>query len=176
MNSISFNVALSGSRNDEMFSSCNKEAPSSLEALLLCSNKPSASAILQLTASVRGNPLLADLWSERTPKRREKLWIRRLTIRSNGSCVSAALSSSSLYSSSSHSLCRVLSGSLSCTGIVTLERSLPMLFRRMFHRLMVLLLGLSEGRQERRWQRTEPLSGDRVQGAHSESSCALIGS
>ncbi|TNN78444.1 hypothetical protein EYF80_011428 [Liparis tanakae] len=56
-----------------------------------------------------------------------------------------ALSSSSLYSSSSHSLCRVLSGSLSCTGIATLDRSLPMLFLRMFHRLMVLLLGLVGG-------------------------------
>lgn len=167
---------LSDSRNAEIFSSCNKEVPSSLWALLLCSNKPSASAILQLTASVKGNPLLADLWSERTLKRTEKLWIRRLTIRSNGSCVSAALSSSSLYSSSSHSLCRVLSGSLSCTGIVTLERSLPMLFRRMFHKLMVLLLGLREGRQERRWQRTEPLSGDRFQGADSENPCALKGS
>lgn len=79
-------------------------------------------------------------------------------MRSKGSSVLAALSSSSLYSSSSHSLCRVLSGSLSCTGIATLDRSLPMLFLRMFHRLTVLLLGLGEGRQDLRWQMILPSS------------------
>lgn len=100
--------------------------------------------------------LKANMWPENTVKLR----IFLLTIRSNGSCVLAALSSSSLYSSSSHSLCSVLSGSLSCTGIVTLERSLPMLFLRMFHRLMLLLLGLGEGRQDLRWQRTAPSSAE----------------
>lgn len=89
-----------------------------------------------------------------------KQWICGLTMRSKGSCVLAALSNSSLYSSSSHSLCRVLSGSLSCTGMVTLDRSLPMLFLRMFHRLMVLLLGLGEGRRDLRWQRTVPSSAE----------------
>lgn len=74
---------------------------------------------------------------------------RHLTIRWKGSCVSEALSSSSQYSSSSHILCRVLSGSFSCTGIFTLERSLPMLFLRMFHRLM-LMFGLGTGRQDLR--------------------------
>ncbi|TNN88100.1 hypothetical protein EYF80_001681 [Liparis tanakae] len=65
------------------------------------------------------------------------------------SWVLLAVSSSSLYSSSSHSLCSVLSGSLSCTGMATLDRSLPMLFLRMFHRL-TLLVGLGEGSVERR--------------------------
>lgn len=103
--------------------------------------------------------LLHHLAQDLTQSNR-KLQIFLLTIRSNGSCVLAALSSSSLYSSSSHSLCSVLSGSLSCTGIVTLERSLPMLFLRMFHRLMLLLLGLGEGRQDLRWQRAVPSSAE----------------
>lgn len=80
-----------------------------------------------------------------------------LTIRWNGSGVSAAFSSSSQYSSSSHILCRVLSGSLNCTGIFTLESSLPMLFLRMSHRLM-LILGLGEGRQDLRRGTTLPSS------------------
>lgn len=80
------------------------------------------------------------------------------TMRSNGSCVCAALSSSSLYSSSSHSLCSVLSGSLSWTGMATLDRSFPMLFFSMFHRLMLLVLGLGEGRQDRRCSWEPPFS------------------
>lgn len=51
---------------------------------------------------------------------------------------------------------RVLSGSLSCTGIATLDRSLPMLFLRMFHRL-TLLVGLGEGSAERRLARVPTL-------------------
>lgn len=80
------------------------------------------------------------------------------TMRSNGSCVFAALSSNSLYSSSSHSLCRVLIGSFSCTGMATLDRSFPMLFFRMFHRLMLLVLGLGEGSKERRFTWGTPFS------------------
>lgn len=71
-------------------------------------------------------------------------------MRSKGSSVSAALSSSSLYSSSSHMRCRVLRGSLSSTGMDTLDRSLPMLFLKMFHRLMLLVSGHGAGRQVRR--------------------------
>lgn len=110
-----------------------------------------------------------------SPGTKQKL-ICHLTIRSKGSCVLAALSSSSLYSSSSHNLCRVLSGSLSCTGIATLERSLPMLFLRMFHKLMVLLLGLGEGRRDLRRQitllsSTEP--GDMRSGKTLTTFCAM---
>lgn len=79
-------------------------------------------------------------------------------MRSNGSCVCAARSSSSLYSSSSHSLCSVLRGSLSWTGIATFDRSFPMLFFRMCHRLMLLVLGLGEGRHDRRCSREQPFS------------------
>lgn len=71
-------------------------------------------------------------------------------MRSKGSSVSAALSSSSLYSSSSHIRCRVLRGSLSSTGMDTFDRSLPMLFRKMFQRLMLLVSGHGAGRQVRR--------------------------
>lgn len=77
------------------------------------------------------------------------LLISSLTMRWYGSWVWLAVSSSSLYSNSSHSLCRVLIGSLSCTGMDTLDRSLPMLFFRIFQRL-TLLLGLGEGNVERR--------------------------
>lgn len=80
------------------------------------------------------------------------------TMRSNGSGVCAARSSSSLYSSSSHNLCRVFSGSFSCTGIATLDRSFPMLFLRMFHRLMLLVLGLGDGSKERRFPWGTPFS------------------
>lgn len=55
-----------------------------------------------------------------------------------------------LYSSSSQSRCSVLSGSFSCTGIDTLDRSLPMLLRRMFHRLTSAPGPLAAGRQRRR--------------------------
>lgn len=79
-------------------------------------------------------------------------------MRSNGSGVCAARSSSSLYSSSSHSLWRVFSGSFSCTGMATLDRSFPMLFLRMFHRLMLLVLGLGEGSKERRFPWGTPFS------------------
>lgn len=72
------------------------------------------------------------------------------TMRSKGSSVSAALSSSSLYSSSSHMRCRVLRGSLSSTGMDTLDRSLPMLFRKMFQRLMLLVSGQGADKQLRR--------------------------
>lgn len=72
------------------------------------------------------------------------------TMRSKGSSVSAALSSSSLYSSSSHMRCRVLRGSLSSTGMDTLDKSLPMLFLKMFQRLMLLVSGHGAGRQVRR--------------------------
>lgn len=72
------------------------------------------------------------------------------TMRSKGSSVSAALSSSSLYSSSSHMRCKVLRGSLSSTGMDTLDRSLPMLFLKMFQRLMLLVSGHGAGRQLRR--------------------------
>lgn len=84
------------------------------------------------------------------------LFFTPLTIRWYGSWVWLATSSSSLYSSSSHSLWRVLMGSLSCTGMATLERSLPMLFFRMFHRL-TLLVGLGEGSVERRRARVTTL-------------------
>lgn len=71
---------------------------------------------------------------------------RALTILSRALGMRAALSSSSLYSSSSHSLCSVFSGSFSSTGMATLDRSFPMLFLRMFHRLTLLLLGQGAGR------------------------------
>ena len=58
----------------------------------------------------------------------------------------AALSKSSLYSSSSQSLCSVLRGSLSSTGMATLDRSVPMLFLRMFHKLTLMDLGHGAGR------------------------------
>lgn len=86
------------------------------------------------------------------------LYVLTYTMRSNGSCVCAAWSSSSLYSSSSHSLCRVLSGSFSCTGMATLDRSFPMLFLRMFHRLILLVLGLGEGSKDRRFPCGIPFS------------------
>lgn len=47
-------------------------------------------------------------------------------------------------------------GSLSCTGMATLDRSFPMLFLRMFHRL-TLLLGLGEGSAARRRTRVATL-------------------
>lgn len=50
-----------------------------------------------------------------------------------GSCVCAAASSRWQYSISSQSLCSVLTGSFSCTGMATLERSFPMLAERMLH-------------------------------------------
>lgn len=68
------------------------------------------------------------------------------TMRSKGSSVSAALSSSSLYSSSSHMRCRVFRGSLSSTGMDTLDKSFPMLFLKMFQRLMLLVSGQGAGR------------------------------
>lgn len=74
------------------------------------------------------------------------------TILSNRLCVCAALSNSSLYSSSSQSRCRVFSGSFSSTGIATLERSFPMLFRRMFQRLILLVLGHGAGKHVLRWE------------------------
>ena len=70
-----------------------------------------------------------------------------LTILSRGSGIWAALSRSSLYSSSSQSLCSVFSGSFSSTGMATLDRSFPMLFLRMFHTLMLLVLGQGAGKQ-----------------------------
>lgn len=66
-----------------------------------------------------------------------------------------AASSSWLYSSSSHSRCSVFSGSFSCTGMATLDRSFPMLFLRMFHRL-TLLQGRGEGSAERRRRLSVP--------------------
>ena len=48
-----------------------------------------------------------------------------LTILSQGSSRLAALSSSSEYCTSSHSLCSALSGSFRDTGIDTRDRSLP---------------------------------------------------
>ena len=71
-------------------------------------------------------------------------------MRSQGSLMRLAWSSRLLYSSSSHSRCRVLSGSLSCTGIDTFDRSLPMLLRSMFHRLTSAPGPLAAGRQRRR--------------------------
>lgn len=78
------------------------------------------------------------------------LHVSFFTMRSKGSSVSAALSSSSLYSSSSHMRCRVLRGSLSSTGMDTLDKSLPMLFLSMFQRLMLLVSGQGAGRPVRR--------------------------
>lgn len=69
-----------------------------------------------------------------------------LTILSRALGSWAALSRSSLYSSSSQSLCSVLRGSLSSTGMATLDRSFPMLFLRMFHKLMLLDLGHGAGK------------------------------
>lgn len=69
-----------------------------------------------------------------------------LTILSRALGSWAALSRSSLYSSSSQSLCSVLRGSLSSTGMATLDRSFPMLFLRMFHKLTLLDLGHGAGR------------------------------
>lgn len=94
-----------------------------------------------------------------------------LTIRSKGSSVIAALSSSLLYSSSSQSLCKALRGSLRCTGIATLDKSLPMLFLRMFHRLIVLLVGLGVGRQDLRVQRTAPSSTEPWSEEHNVEGC-----
>lgn len=75
-----------------------------------------------------------------------RIWNEVYTIRSNGLGVWAALSSSSLYSSSSQRRWRVLSGSFNSTGMATLERSFPMLFLRIFHRLMLLVLGHGAGK------------------------------
>lgn len=69
-----------------------------------------------------------------------------LTILSSGLGMRAALSRSSLYSSSSQSRCSVFSGSFSSTGMATLDRSFPMLFRRMLHTLTLLVLGPGAGR------------------------------
>ena len=69
-----------------------------------------------------------------------------LTILSRALGSWVALSKSSLYSSSSQSLCSVLRGSLSSTGMATLDRSFPMLFLRMFHKLTLLDLGHGAGR------------------------------
>lgn len=77
-------------------------------------------------------------------------WVGASTMRSQGSLMRLAWSSRLLYSSSSHSRCRVLSGSLSCTGIDTFDRSLPMLLRSMFHRLTSAPGPLAAGRQRRR--------------------------
>lgn len=59
------------------------------------------------------------------------------------------MSSNSLYSNSSHSRCRVLRGSFSCTGIDTLDKSFPILLRRMFHKLILLVFGHGAGRHVR---------------------------
>lgn len=69
-----------------------------------------------------------------------------LTILSRALGVWAALSRSSLYSSSSHSLCSVLRGSLSSTGMATLDRSFPMFVLRMFHKLTLPDLGHGAGK------------------------------
>lgn len=79
-----------------------------------------------------------------------------VTMRSYGSSVSDALSRSSLYSISSHRCCRVLRGSFSSTGMETLDRSLPMLFLKIFHRLMLLVSGHGAGRHVRRPFRKAP--------------------
>lgn len=79
-----------------------------------------------------------------------------LTILSRALGIWAAWSRSSLYSSSSQSLCSVLRGSLSSTGMATLDRSLPMLFRRMFHKLMLLELGQGAGKQVLLWDLASP--------------------
>lgn len=87
------------------------------------------------------------------------------TMRSQGSAMRLAWSRRLLYSSSSQSRCRVLSGSLSCTGIDTLDRSLPMLLRRMFHRLTSTPGPLAAGRQRRRGG-PRALPGTHTPGAH----------
>lgn len=74
------------------------------------------------------------------------IWNNVFTILSKGFGVCAALSRSSLYSSSSQRRCRVFSGSFNSTGMATLERSFPMLFLRIFHRLMLLVLGHGAGK------------------------------
>ena len=54
---------------------------------------------------------------------------------SSGVGARTALSMRSLYSSSSHSLCKVERGSFKVTGIEILLRSFPMFLHSRFHRL-----------------------------------------
>ena len=54
---------------------------------------------------------------------------------SRGVGARTALSMRSLYSSSSHSLCKVERGSFKVTGIEILLRSFPMFLHSRFHRL-----------------------------------------
>ncbi|KAG7275478.1 hypothetical protein CRUP_022730 [Coryphaenoides rupestris] len=83
-----------------------------------------------------------------------------------GSAVRLAVSSSSLYSSSSQSRCSVLIGSLSCTGIATLDR--------MFHTLTPPQLGLGDGSIERR--RTRAPEEDEESSSRQKSSCSRLAS
>lgn len=102
-------------------------------------------------------------------RKREPGWAQRCvgagTMRSQGSAMRLAWSRRLLYSSSSQSRCRVLSGSLSCTGIDTFDRSLPMLLRSMFHRLTSAPGPLAAGRQRRRGG-PGALPGTQPPGAH----------
>ena len=69
---------------------------------------------------------------------------------SSGVGARTALSIRSLYSSSSHSLCRVDSGSFNVTGIEILLRSFPMFLHSRFHRFTpsVSVLGTGSWRLE----------------------------
>lgn len=72
------------------------------------------------------------------------------TRRCRGSRARAARSSRALYSSSSQRRCSVLSGSLSCTGSATRDRSFPTLLRSSPHRLTSPGGAGGAGRQLRR--------------------------